>query len=486
MTTQQLQALRRKVQQGGGEEKHEVRRRDGILGARERLNALLDEGTFAESGALAGGEREPAQGVVCGYGAVQGRPVCVYAQDFTVLGGSVGQAHAEKICRAMDAALINGVPLVALLDSAGARLHEGLAAVAAYARVYRKAVDLRGQVPMIGVVAGPCIGAAAWAAGLMDFVFMTGSRPLLQTWGPQVMQAAGATPPDPLASGVVQFHVDDERQCLLAVRELLGYLPPNCLEDAPLWQEEAPDDGAAQALEVLSPGLYDMAMVLSAVADGVFATSAAFAPNLITAFGRIGGRTVGIVANQPRSLEGAIDGAACIKAARFVRFCNDFRVPVVTFVDTAGVVLDAREEADGLVSRCCELLEAYAHATVPKITVLCGHANGSAMALLGCRELGMDAVYAWPQAQLSVLPAETAANILFAREIAAAEDPAAARVAAVARWQLDESNPLHAAELGLLDDIIAPQDTRATVGTALDLLLGKRERRARGRLGREL
>lgn len=486
MTNQQLQALRSRMQQGGGDEKMEARRRDGLLSARERLDVLLDEGTFVECGALVGGEQAPAQGVVSGFGAVDGRPVCVYAQDFTVLGGSVGQAHAEKICRAMDAALANGVPLVALLDSAGARLHEGLAAVAAYARVFRKAADLHAQVPTIGVVAGPCIGAAAWAAGQMDFVFTTGPRAMVQTWGPQVMQAAQAPLPTAEAVGVAQFHMQDERQCMQAVRQLLAYLPPNCLEDAPQWQDVPREDAAAQTLDTLTPGLYDMSAVLATVAEDVFETSSAHGPAMITAFGRFGGRTVGIVANQPRVQEGAIDGDACDKAARFIDFCDSFRLPVVTLVDTAGVVLDPRQEAAGLVRRCSALLGSYAAATVPKITVLCGRANGSALALMGCRELGMDAVYAWPQAQLSVLPAQTAANILYAREIAVAEDPAAARAAAVTRWQLEDSHPLAAAQLGLVDDIIAPRDTRAVLTATLELLLGKRERRAGYRIDRKL
>ncbi len=487
MTTRELQALRQRRELGGGEEKLEGRRRDGTLSVRERLSLLLDEGSFVESGVFAGGVEAPAQGVVTGFGTVEGRPVCVYAQDYTVLGGSVGQAHADKICRAMDNALQNGVPLVALLDSAGARLHEGLAAVAAYTRVYRKAMDLHGQVPTIALVCGPCVGGAAWAAGLMDFVFAAGERARVQTWGPQVMAAAGQPPPMPTACGVAQFACADERAGLLAVRELLGYLPPNCLEDAPVAgsPERLANDEATAALDALTPGCYDMAWVLDALADSVMPTSADYGPGVITAFARVGGRTVGLVATQPRAKDGILDGAACRKAARFVRFCDGFRLPVLTLVDTAGVAMDAAEEAGGLVNSCCELLDAYAGATVPKVTVLCGRANGSAMALLGCREMGMDAVYAWPQAQLSVLPPETAANILFAREIAVAEDPAAARAAAIARWQLDESSPLHAAELGLLDDIITPRDTRATVLAQLELLLGKRDRRTRGRFYRD-
>jgi acetyl-CoA carboxylase carboxyltransferase component len=315
----------------------------------------------------------------------------------------------------------------------------------------------------------------------MDFVFTASADVPFQTWGPQVMEAAGAAPPRPETVGLVQFPFADERTCLSAVRQLLGYLPPNCLEDPPPTQEREADDVAQQALDALTPGYYDMSAVLATLADDVLATSVAYAPNLITAFGRIGGRPVGLIANQPRAMDGGMDGAACQKAERFLRFCDAFRLPVVTLVDTAGVVLDVEQETQGLMNRCCGLLEAYAQATIPKITVLCGRANGSALTLLGCRELGMDAVFAWPQAQLSVLPALTAASILNDREIAAAEDPVAARAVAVSAWQLQQSSPLFAAEQGMLDDIIAPRDTCEVLGATLELLLGKRVRRVRAR-----
>jgi acetyl-CoA carboxylase carboxyltransferase component len=480
MTMREIEELRQTIEQGGGPEKTEEQHRKGKLTARERLEILLDPQSFLEADAFAGASsgiaEAPGEGVVTGFGTVGGRPVYVYAQDYTVLGGSLGRAHARKICKVMDLAYKTGVPIVALLDSAGARLREGLDAVAGYGAICRRVARHSGAVPQIAVVSGPCVGSAAWAATMMDFVFLSGKEAKLQTWGPQVAQASGMDLLGADANGLAQFSFPDERECLGKVRELLSLLPANRLEDAPASPGSYGLNDPAPELGSLTPGCCDMGIVLKAVSDGgyFFGTSNAFAPNMLTGFIRVNGRTAGVVANQPLALYGVIDAKGCAKAARFLRFCDAFNIPVVSFVDTAGPALDAAEENAGLAGACAALARSYALATVPLVTVVCGRAHGGAFAIMGSGALGIDMAFSWPNAEISAAAPETAVNILYSGEIAASEDPQRAREEIERRYRSKDSSPLVAAAGGHIDDIIEPSQTRAHIAAALEMLLGKR------------
>lgn len=480
MGKHEVEALRAKVEQGGGEEKVAEQHRKGKLTARERLGLLLDPQSFLETDAFAAareGREAPGEGVVTGFGTVSGRPVYVYSEDFTVLGGSLGRVHAEKICKVMDLALKTGVPVVALLDSAGARLHEGLDAIAGYGEVYRRITRCSGSIPQIGIVCGPCIGGAAYMASLMDFVFLAGKEALMQTWGPQVTAAGGGGVLGAAQAGAAHFVYEQEEECFAGVRELLALLPANSMEDAPALSGQVELNSPNPGLDGLVAGMYDMNAVISAISDYgyFFAVSEEFAPNMLTGFIRVNGRTAGVVANQPNCRGGVLDGDGCAKATRFLGFCDCFNIPVVTLVDTAGLALGAEEENKGILRRGAALIHAYAAASVPKVTVVCGRAHGGAFAMMGSRSLGMDAVFAWTNAEISVAQPETAVNILYSGEIASAEDPQAIRAALVERYKAKDADPILAARGGHVDDIIEPAATRTYVAAALEMLLGKRD-----------
>ena len=480
MANELLQELRRKTEQGGGAEKVDEQHKKNKLIARERIGLLLDGQSFLETDVFAAGTTgvdAPGEGVVTGFGTVNGRPVYVYAQDFTVLGGSVGAAHAAKISRVMDQAAKVGAPVVALLDSAGARLQEGFAALAGYGEIYRRAARIRGAVPQIGVVCGPCIGAAAYGAALMDFVFLAGKAAQMQTWGPQVAEASMGKIASAVAAGSAQFACETEEEAFAQVKALLALLPANSAEDAPASQWIPDLNREATALDGYAPGTYDMKTVVGAIADegSFFATSDAFAPTMLTGFVRIGGRTVGVVASNPSVDEGKLTGDACAKAARHIDFCDGFHIPVLTLVDTAGLPACANEENGGLISAGSDLIAAYAQATTPKITVFTGRATGSAFAILGNRSLGIDTVYAWQSAELSVVAPETAVAILGKDELAKADDPVAERAKLIEKYKAKDANPIEAAKAGLLDDVIQPSQTRVYVAAALEMLIGKRD-----------
>ena len=485
MAMRDIEELRAKIMLGGGESRMEDQRRRGKLTARERLALLLDPKSFLETDAFTGSADVPGEGVVTGFGTVEGRPVYVYSQDFTAMGGSLGRVHAGKICKVMDLALKCGVPVVGLLDSAGARLGEGLDAVAGYGEVCRRHARCAGLIPQIGVVMGPCIGGAAYAAAMMDFVFLAGKSALMQTWGPQVTEASGGGVASAVENGAAQFAFDTEEECLGRVRELVAMLPANNLEDAPALPGAADINNPAPELNELAAGVYDMKTVLAALSDGGFwlGASEAFAPNLLTGFLRVNGRLAGAVANQPKCESGVLDAPALEKAARFISFCDRFNIPVVSLVDTSGMALGAKLENAGLIRRGAALISAYASASVPKVTVVCGRAHGGAFAIMGSRALGIDTVYAWPGAEISVAGPDTAVNILHAGEIASAEDPQERRAELVERYKSRESNPAVAATGGHVDDIIEPALTRLHIAAALEMLSGKRESRTQARPG---
>jgi propionyl-CoA carboxylase beta chain len=488
------------AERGGGEARVAKQHRDGKLTARERLDLLLDPGSFVEVDRFKthrgtdfglAEQRIPGDGVITGHGQVEGRPVFVYAQDFTVFGGSISGAVAEKICKVMDLALEVGCPVIGLEDSGGARIQEGVVALAGYADVFLRHVRASGVVPQLSLVMGPCAGSAVLGPAITDFVFMVRPTASLFLSGPEAIAAAGGGPvtKDELGgalthatrSGVAHFAHDGEAATLAAARELLGFLPLNNAEAPPLGPRT--DDPARRddALRTLVPDHpdrpYDMREVVRAVADERHFLEVAerFAPNLVTGFARLDGRPVGVVGNQPAVLSGALDIDAAVKAARFVRFCDAFNLPLVTFVDVPGFVPGTAQEWGGLARHGAKLLYAYAEATVPKVTVITRRAYGGAYGLMASKHLKADVNLAWPGAEIAVLPPEGAVSVVFRKELAAARDPVAEKARLVAAYREAHATPYRAAELGYLDAVIRPEETRPRLVRALSLLRTKRQ-----------
>ncbi len=492
----ELQERRAAIAAGGGNEKTAKQHDAGKLTARERINLLFDEGSFIELDAFAGarpsafaGETEaPCDGVICGYGTVDMRPVFAYAQDFTVLGGSVGEIHGKKIAKVIDMAMKTGAPIVGMLDSGGARIQEGTDALEGMGLIMRKTALASGVVPQIAAVMGPCAGGAAAAATLSDFVFMTREASTLYVSGPSVIR--GTTGEDVEAkelggaeasaqSGNCQVVCDSDEALIAAVKGLLSYLPSNNLEDAPLVETDD-INRISDSLNALLPAddsaPYDVRVALAEIADSgiLYEILPNYAKNVVTAFGRMGGSTVGFVANQPAE-GGLIDCAAAEKATRFVRFCDAFNLPIITLTDVDGYKASVAEEQNGLARKMAALAYSYAEATVPKINLILRKACGSSYIAMGSKHVGADMTYAWPTAQISVMHAEGAANIIYRKEMQKAEDPIAARGEFVEKFKETFANPYEAAKRGYVDDIIEPASTRPRVIAALLMLAGKRE-----------
>ena len=475
--------LKQKLFAGGGEEKVEEQHRAGKKTARERMVALLDAGSFIETDVYlkAHDTDAPAEGVVAGYGTVQGRPVYVYAQDYTVLQGSLSATNAKKICKVMDMAVKTGTPVVALLDTAGARIKNGVSALDGYATVMRKTVQASGVIPQIAVVMGPCAGAAAVAAELQDVVIAVDKTAQLSGRGAGVLSAAGsdfdAGAMSANACGNASLFAADDEAALVLVQQLLGYLPDNNLEDAPM--DLCADDlnRACPELDGYVPGQGDIRTVIAALCDNGDSLEMApyFAMNMTTALGRINGRTVGFVANNPLDKGGVMDVDACEKAARFVSLCDCFNLPVVTLVDSNGLPACGCQEKAGLVRATAKLAYSYAAASVAKVTLVTGRAIGSAYVTMASRGLGSDLVYAWPQAEIAPLEADAAAIMVYDQEIEASEDPIAARNDYAEQYRTVDASPVAAASKGLVDDILAPSESRPVLASALELLQGKRE-----------
>jgi len=488
------------AEQGGGEARVAKQHRDGKLTARERIDLLLDPGTFVEldkfkthRGAEFGlaEQRIPGDGVVTGHGLVEGRPVFLYAQDFTVFGGSISGAVAEKICKVMDKALEVGCPLIGLEDSGGARIQEGVVALAGYADVFLRHVRASGVVPQLSLVMGPCAGSAVYGPAITDFVFMVRPTASLFISGPEAIAAVtneqvtleelGGAFTHATRSGVAHFAHDGEEATLKAARELLGFLPANNAEEAPLGpqaDDPARRDDALRTVVPENPArTYDMREVVRAVADErhFFEVAERFAPNIVTGFVRLDGRPVGVVANQPAVLAGAIDIDASVKAARFVRCCDAFNVPLLTFVDVPGFLPGTQQEWGGLARHGAKLLYAYAEATVPKVTVITRRAYGGAYGLMASKHLRADVNLAWPGAEIAVMPPEAAVSVVFRKELAAAKDPVSEKARLVAQYRETHATPYRAAELGYLDAVIKPEETRPRVIRALSLLRTKRQ-----------
>ena len=485
---------------GGGEARLAKQRGAGKMTARERVEGLLDPDTFQEIGLFRRNRtvtfgmdaaNMPADGVVTGTGAVNGRPVHVASQDFTVVGGSAGEAHSKKVVEMMEAALTCGTPFVFINDSGGARVQEGIDSLSGYGQVFYSNVRLSGAVPQISIVAGPCAGGAAYSPALTDFIiqtrkghmFITGPSVITQVTGEKVTQdALGGADAHMGISGVNHFVADDDEQALLIAQKLLSFLPQNNTEDPPVLDPDPfvePDLDMRTVVPVEGTKGYDVRDVIVRLVDyGDFLeVQAGYAMNIVIGFARINGRSVGVVANQPAVMAGVLDINASDKASKFIRFCNAFNIPLVTLVDVPGFLPGVAQEHGGIIRHGAKMLYAYSAATVPKVTVVLRKAYGGAYLAMCSKDLGADQVFAWPTAEIAVMGAEGAASVVFKREIDAAEDPAARRQELVQEYRDTFSTPFVAASRGLVDDIIDPADTRRKVAMALAVLVNKRELR---------
>ncbi|MGC4090678.1 MAG: acyl-CoA carboxylase subunit beta [Polyangiaceae bacterium] len=500
-TQQALAARDAAALAAGGSERVKKQHAAGKLTARERVDALLDPGSFVEIGRFvtarpndfsAGQPSIPGDGVITGYGQVDGRTVFVYAQDFTVFGGSLGSAHADKIVRLMDHALRVGAPVIGLCDSGGARIQEGVESLAGYADLFLKNTLASGVVPQISCIMGPCAGGAVYSPAITDFVFMVDKTSYMFITGPDVIRAVtheevskealGGAATHAGKSGVCHAVARDDQSCLQAVRELLGYLPANNAEDAPRSPVVDPIERELDELDTLVPEdsskPYDMgALIRKVVDDGrLFEIHAEFARNMLVGFARIGGFSVGIVANQPLYLAGVLDIDASVKAARFVRFCDCFNIPLVTWVDVPGFLPGIEQEHRGIIVHGAKLLYAFAEATVPKLTVITRKAYGGAYDVMSSRHIRADVNLAFPTAEVAVMGPEGAVNIVYRNAIENAADKEAARREFIADYRARFANPYEAAGLGFIDEVIRPRDVRARLASYLHLLCNKREK----------
>ncbi len=492
---EELRARKKKAEAGGGEERRKRQHDEGKLSARERIELLLDEGTFEELDKLVrhrchdfGMDEQVIEGdgFITGYGQVNGRLTYVFAQDFTVFGGSLSEANAQKIVKIMELALRNGAPIVGLNDSGGARIQEGVASLAGYADIFLRNTLASGVVPQISAIMGPCAGGAVYSPAITDFVCMVDRTSHMFVTGPDVIKTVthedvtkdqlGGAMTHNSVSGVGHFIAQDDAECLRTVRELLSYLPQNNRDDAPRRATEDPIDREDAALDHIVPAEsnlpYDIKdVILRVVDDGeFFEVQEHFAKNLVIGFARLDGRSVGIVANQPAFLAGCLDIDSSVKGARFVRFCDAFNIPILTFEDVPGFLPGTDQEFGGIIRHGAKLLYAYAEATVPKITVITRKAYGGAYCVMGSKQIRTDVNFAWPTAEIAVMGPEGAVNIVYRREIASAADPEAARAEKIAEFRERFASPFVAAERGFIDDVIEPRETRRKVIRALRML----------------
>jgi methylmalonyl-CoA carboxyltransferase large subunit len=495
-----LKARREKLYLGGGEERLKKQREQGKLTARERVDALLDPGTVQETGLFAqhrathfgmAGKEIPADGVVTGAGCIDGRLVHFASQDFTVLGGSAGELHSIKVAEIMEHSLATGSPFVFINDSGGARVQEGIDSLSGYGKVFYTNVMLSGAVPQISLICGPCAGGAAYSPALTDFIIQTRKAQMFIT-GPQVIKQVtgesvtadqlGGPDAHMVNSGVIHFIAEDDQEAIMICKKLLSFLPSNNLEDPP----EVPSDCNVEPdpeLNNIVPDdpkkAYDVREVIYRVVDTAdfLEVQAGFAPNLVIGFGRICGRTVGVIANQPKVMAGVLDINASNKGSRFIRFCNAFNIPLLTFVDVPGFMPGVQQEYGGIIRHGAKMLFAYSAATVPKLTITLRKSYGGAHLAMCSKDLGADRSFAWPTAEIAVMGAEGAAEIVFRREIDAAEDKAAKRQEMIASYRDTFSTPYIAAGRRLVDDIIEPAETRRMLAQSLEYLHTKRELR---------
>ena len=495
-----LEALNAKARAGGGPKRIEKQHAQGKLTARERIDLLLDPGSFMELDALKTHrcqdfgmqeKRIPGDGVVTGYGNVEGRQVFVFAQDFTVFGGSLSETYAQKICKVMDLAVRVGAPVVGLNDSGGARIQEGVTSLAGYADIFLRNTLSSGVVPQLSLILGPCAGGAVYSPAITDFIIMTKQTSFMFVTGPEVIKAVtheevtkanlGGAVPHNQKSGVAHFAADDEVAAISTARELLSFLPQNNAEDPPRIASDDDPNRRDEALETMVPPTpekpYDMRDIVNACVDDsyFFEVHRDFAENIIVGFARLGGRSVGVVGNNPRMLAGCLDINASVKAARFVRFCDCFNIPLITFVDVPGFLPGTNQEHGGIIRHGAKLLFAYAEATVPKVTVITRKAYGGAYDVMASKHIRADINYAFPTAEIAVMGPDGAVNIIFREELAKAADPVARKAELVAEYRKKFANPFKAAELGYIDEVIRPRDLRPKLIRALEMLKNKRQ-----------
>jgi len=498
--SEELQRRLAEAELGGGAERQTRQHAEGKLSARERLLLLFDEGTFEEIDKLVehrcqdfgmDRQRVPGDGVVTGQGRIQGRLTFAFAQDFTVLGGSLSEANAAKICKVMDLAMKVGAPVVGLNDSGGARIHEGVASLAGYADIFLRNTLASGVIPQISAIMGPCAGGAVYSPAITDFIVMVRNTSYMFVTGPDVIKTVmhedvskedlGGPMTHNATSGVAHFLARDDADALALTRELLSFMPQNNQEDPPHVATADPDDRRDPALDTLVPvepdKPYDIKDIISRVVDDAFFLDVHqhFAPNLVVGFARLGGQSVGIVANQPAVLAGCLDINASTKGARFVRFCDAFNIPLITFEDVPGFLPGTQQEYGGIIRHGAKLLFAFAEATVPKITVITRKAYGGAYCVMSSKHLRTDVNLAYPTAEIAVMGPEGAVNIVYRRDLQKSQDGEKLRQEKVEEFRQRFANPYIAAERGWVDAIIAPRDTRPRLISALRMLENKRD-----------
>jgi acetyl-CoA carboxylase carboxyltransferase component len=498
-----LERLREAAANPAPEQAVERQRERGKLTARERIELLLDPGTFVEldryrvhrSHNFGLEENKPlGDGVITGYGEVRGRKVCVFSQDFTVFGGSLGEVYAQKICKVMDLALSTGCPIIGINDSGGARIQEGVVSLAGYADIFHRNVLASGVIPQISVVMGPCAGGAVYSPAITDFVFMVEETSHMFITGPDVIKSVtgeevsfedlGGAGTHNTRSGVAHFAAPDEETCLSDVRYLLSFLPENNLETAPYYEPADSPERMDEELATLVPDSpqrpYDIRRAVELVVDDgeFYEVQEGWAQNLVVGFARLDGHAIGVVGNQPMVLAGTLDIDASVKGARFVRFCDAFNIPLLTFVDVPGFLPGTDQEWGGIIRHGAKLLYAFSEATVPKMTVITRKAYGGAYDVMCSKHIGADVNVAWPTGEIAVMGAPAAVSIIFRRQIAEAEDPDAKREELIASYEEQFNNPMVAAEMGYIDDVIDPRETRPYLIKALLMVATKRPERS--------
>ncbi len=497
----ELEALRERARKGGGDARIDRQHERGKLTARERIDYFLDDDSFTEFDQLRTHRsqnfdlperRIPGDGVVTGYGEVDGRTVFVFAHDFTVFGGSLGKVFAEKVCKIMDRAMEVGAPVIGLNDSAGARIQEGVDSLAGYAEIFHRNQQASGVIPQLSAIMGPCAGGAVYSPSITDFIFMVEGTSYMYITGPGVTETVtgesvghedlGGALVHRSETGIAQFAGDSDEAVLDSIREVLSYLPQNNLEDPP--RRSPPNDAPdrrPEALDAIVPDSpqkpYDVTAVIDEVvdADSFYEVGDVFAQNVVVGFARLDGRPVGVVANQPRVNAGTLTVNASLKAARFVRFCDAFNLPLVTFVDVPGYMPGTDQEHRGIIRHGAKLLYAYSEATVPLVTVVLRKAYGGAYCVMASKHIGGDVNYAWPTAEIAVMGPRSAVNILYDDELDAADDPDALRDELIAEYREEFANPYVATDRGYLDDVIEPAATRVRLIEDLDMLERKRQ-----------
>lgn len=500
---EEMEERRWKVKNGGGDARIEAQHNRGKKTARERIDLLVDEGTFVEINpfienrglAIASGSSEaPGEGVVTGYGKIEGRLVFIFSQDFTVFGGALGEMHASKIAKIMDFAAENGAPIIGLNDSGGARIQEGVLSLDGYGHIFYRNSIFSGVIPQISVILGPCAGGAVYSPAITDFVFMVEKTSQMFITGPKVIKSVtgadigtedlGGAKVHSTLSGNAHFTAPTEEEVLEDVRRLVAFLPQNNLEKSPIKEPEnaKPIDEKIDELIDLVPidgtKVYDVRKVILAIIDDAnfMEVQPSFAKNIVIGFARLNGETVGIVANQPKYMAGGLDINSSDKCSRFIRFCDCFNIPLITFEDVSGFIPGINQEHNGIIRHGAKILYAYSEATVPKITVITRKAFGGAYVALNSKAIGADQVFAWPNAEVAVMGPEGAANIIFAKEIAESDNPEATRQAKIKEYREKFANPYVAASNGMIDDVIDPRDTRKSLINALEMLRNKKKK----------